>query len=290
MNTMCNRIIPILSVIALLGGCMRNTPEQGGIPGRIVSCAPNVTETLFALGLGNKVVGVTSYCHFPPLADSIEEIGGYTDANLEKILALKPDIVVLQHEHAKQRSFLKRYGVPVLTVNFGTVRDICSSIVVIGKRCGAQQKADSLAGNIISMLNIDPGVTKRPKVLVCVGRESPGNGVVHSVYAAGARTFYSSLIEAAGGANACTDTLPHYPKLSREGIITIGPDIIIDVAPAMGEFACSTLIADWQSATMIPAVSNKRVYCLAEDYATIPGPRVVLLLEDIKRIIADEKS
>jgi iron complex transport system substrate-binding protein len=110
-------------------------------------------------------------------------------------------------------------------------------------------------------------------------------GSVRSVNAAGAGTFYNGLIEAAGGRNAIVDSIPHYPKLSLEGIITVAPDVIIDVAPAMGPYACSTLVADWESVSMVPAVEQDRVYCLAADYATVPGPRLTLLLNDLRELV-----
>ncbi len=275
----------VAAALLLLPLCARTDEGSGAagrLPRRIVSLAPSITETLFALGLGDRVVGVTSYCHYPPEADFIEEIGGYTDANLEKIVTLEPDVVILQEEHEKQRSFLRRYGIDVVTVDFSTVAAICTSFSTIGRVCGAVNRADSLVGVFDSLLRGNSGKAPAPEILLCVGRDSPGGGTVRSVYAAGAGTFYNDLILSAGGVNAFDDTVPQYPKLSREGIITVAPDIIIDVAPAMGDYECSTLVADWKSVPMVPAVRNDRVYCLAADYATIPGPRVVRLLEDLR--------
>lgn len=283
-KSMPRAVLPFICVILV---CTRQHAPDIGVPGRIISLAPGITETLFILGLGEKTVGVTSYCHYPPDVDSIEKTGGYTDANLEKIVTLKPDIVILQKEHEKQRSFLRRYGINVLTVRLQTIDEIRSTFAAIGAACGAQEKADSLIAVFDSVLSGKPGRPSPPKVLLCVGRDSPGGGTVRKVFVAGAGTFYSELIEAAGGVNAFSDSVPHYPKLSREGIITCAPDIIIDVASAMDDYECSTLAADWKSVPMVPAVKGDRVYCLEADYATIPGPRMVLLLEDLKAIIGD---
>ncbi len=273
----------------LFAACSREVPERKHIPRRIISLSPSITETIFALGLGSRLIGVTSFCHYPPQADSIEEIGGYTDANLEKIVTLKPDLVVLQREHEKQRTFLKRYGIRTLTVDYGTITAVCSSFSVIGKACGAVRRADSLVTRFESHLQVDTVQGQRPEVLICVGRDSPGGGTVQNVYAAGAGTFYNDLILAAGGINAFTCSFPHYPKLSREGLITCAPDIVIDVAPAMGDYVCSTLVTDWESVAMIPAAENKRIYCIAADYATVPGPRLLQLLAELKRIIGGGK-
>jgi iron complex transport system substrate-binding protein len=287
MKTMNNLAVYVLLIFTGFYGCSK--PEQFNqiTPARIISLAPSITETLFALGLGDKVVGVTNYCHYPPATESIERIGGYTDANLEKILSLEPDLVILQKEHEKQRSFLQRYGLTTLAVDFSTIKNICHSFEIIGKKCGAEKEADSLVLCFAPLLHSDTSTAPRPKVLLCVGRDSPGGGTVKSVYAAGAGTFYNSLIEAAGAVNAFVDTIPHYPKLSMEGIITVAPDIIIDVAPAMGDYVCTTLVADWKSAAMIPAVDKNRVYCLAADYATVLGPRVLKLFSDIREMIGE---
>ncbi len=280
--------IVIVLLICIYAVCTRKQTVKSCIPQRIVSLAPSITETLFALGLGDKVVGVTCYCHYPAETESIEKIGSYTDANLEKIVSLNPDIVILQKEHEKQRTFLRRYGINVLAVNFGTLANICSSFTIIGKKCGADEKADSLMKIFDSLLHKSSIAKPCPRVLLCVGRDSPGSGSVQSVYAAGAGTFYNELIESAGGTNAFNDTFPQYPKLSQEGIITVAPDIIIDIAPAMGDYVCSTLVADWKSLKMVPAVRNNRVYCFSQDYSTVPGPRIIFFLDDLIEIIGDK--
>lgn len=276
----------LIVAFLLLAGCTDKAPQpRTGTPERIVSLAPSITETLFALGLGDRVVGVTKFCSYPPEVASIEKVGGYSDTNLEKIVRLKPDLVVVQEEHEKHRRFLKRFEVPFVTVDFVTLEAIRSSIVALGKTCGAEAKADSLAEVLRATTEHSGPDSLRPKVLLCVGRGSPGAGNVQSVYAAGAGTFYNGLIEAAGGSNAIVDSVPHYPKLSLEGIITVAPEVIIDVAPAMGPYACSKLVSDWESVAMVPAVERGRVYCLGADYATVPGPRLTLLLDDLRELM-----
>jgi len=279
------RVCTATLLLAFFWQCSEQSPDTKAAAQSIVSLAPSITESLFALGLGDKVVGVTRYCRFPPAVDSIPEIGGYTDANLEKVLTLNPELVILLQDHQRQRLFLKRYGIETLTVEFGTVSAICSSLALIAKQCGATHSADSLLEHFKPLLSIDSTPSERPRILLCVGRDNPGGGRVQSVFAAGAGTFYNTIIEAAGGTNAYADTIPQYPRLSMEGIITIAPDIIIDVAPAMGYFSCSSLVADWNSVAMVPAVEKNQVYCLAADYATVPGPRVVTLFHDFQEMI-----
>jgi iron complex transport system substrate-binding protein len=109
--------------------------------------------------------------------------------------------------------------------------------------------------------------------------------MIRNVYIAGKSTFYNDLVNLAGGKNCFKNDLPVYPNLSREGILSIKPDIIIDVSPAMRSITCASLKGDWDDLSILPAVRNKEVYCIARDYATIPGPRITLLLEDIKEIV-----
>ncbi len=281
-------IITIASLLlAAVNGCSRKQ-EQIEIPKRIISLAPSITETLFALGLGDRVVGVTSYCTYPQHAKTIEKIGGYSDANLEKIIALRPDLVVLSLEHEKQRIFLNRIGVHTLEIDNSTCASVCSSFALIGKRCGVTIISDSLIRLFQKRLTQTINNRAiRPKVLFCVGRDNPGAGRIKIVYAAGSATFYNDLIEAAGGKNAFSDSIPAYPRLSPEGIMAIAPDIVVDVAPAMGNYDCTALVKDWYSMSRLPAVKNKRIYCMAKDYATVPGPRMLLLLDDLKHIIEE---
>ncbi len=268
-------------------GCSTTKKQDFSFPGRIISLAPGITETLFALGLEEKVIGVTTYCHFPPETKNIEKIGGYSDANLEKIISLRPHLVVLSGEHEKQRLYLDRFGVKTLKITNTTFEDICSSFAIIGKVCGVSDRSDSLIRKFKEkLIKTAESIDGRPKVLLCIGRDDPGTGQINTVFVAGIRTFYNDLIEAAGGANAFTESKVSYPRLSLEGIMAVAPDIIIDIAPAMGNYDCKKLVSDWLSLPHVPAVENKKVFCLAKDYATIPGPRLMLLLDDLKRIIS----
>jgi iron complex transport system substrate-binding protein len=290
MKPFCSlHILAVGILIATVIGCSHNRQEQAPVmPKRIISLAPSITETLFALGLGDRIVGITRYCTYPAQTKSIEKVGGYSDANLEKIIVLRPDLVVLLREHEKQQSYLNRFGVSTLMIDNSTCAAVCSSFALIGRRCGVTHASDSLIGLFhVQLTQPTHGQTARPKVLLCVGRDSPGAGGIKSIYAAGRGSYYNDLVESAGGTNAFSDSAPAYPRLSAEGILTLLPDIVIDVAPAMGNYNCSSLVADWNSMNRIPAVNNKRVYCMGKDYATVPGPRMLLLLDDLKRIIAD---
>ncbi|MBN1306656.1 MAG: ABC transporter substrate-binding protein [Chitinispirillaceae bacterium] len=284
----CTAVFLVAVVLFRVHGCSKGerAPHPPLRVGRIVSLAPSITETLFALGLGKKLVAVTSYCVYPPQTAAIEKIGGYADANIERIVAVHPDLVVLSSEHEKQRISLERFSVPTLTVDHSTCASLCSSFISLGRICGVNRTADSLVALFTMRLNKKkPDTQALLKVLLCVGRDAPGAGTIKSVFVAGRSTFYNDLILAAGARNAFPDSVPAYPKLSPEGILALAPDVIIDVAPAMGSYACSLLVWDWQKMGRVPAVANGRVHCMSSDYAAVPGPRLLLLLDDIEDIL-----
>lgn len=288
LNSLLNRTIIVLFVLSasVLLGCKSKGTIQRTVKtvSRIVSCAPSITETLVALGLGDKIVGATSYCKYPPQLD-IQKIGGYSDINMEKVISLKPDVVILQKEHQKQRDFLTRFGIDVISIDNKTISSICSSFVLIGYFCDAKRAADSIVEVFRNSLQSKPDLSEAPKVLLCVGREGFGGGTVQSAFIVSRAAFYNEIIEASGGINAYQDSLPHYPKVSREGLIALAPDIIIDLASSMSVWSCSTLVADWNSLNMLPAVRNGKVFCIAADYCTVPGPRILLLYQDLRKII-----
>jgi iron complex transport system substrate-binding protein len=258
------------------------------IPMRIISLAPSITETLFALGLGDRVIGVTSYCTWPPEAKKIEKVGGYSDVNIEKVITLHPDLVILTREHSNQKEALERFNIKTLMIDNSNFENICSSFVTIGTVCGAVSKSDSLVTAFKNYMQDDQQLdTLRPKILLCVGREAPGSGSVKSVFAAGVTTIYNQIIEAAGGMNAFRDSIPMYPSLSYEGIMALEPDIIIDAASTMGNFKCEQLVGDWRSISRAKAVQMNNVFCVQKEYATVPGPRILLLIEDFRNVLQD---
>ncbi len=259
---------------------------------RIISLSPNITEILFALGLGEKVVGVTRFCNYPPEAQLKPRVGGYLDPNYEAILRLKPDVVILISEFQQIRTSLSELGINYLTVSNKTVSDIRSSIIHLGTVLGAELQAEKILANIQLRLDrIEKGTkgSKRPKVMIVIER-TLGSGAIEDVYVAGRNTFYDELIQMAGGINAFVDEKIAYPILSAEGIIHLNPEFIIDLVPQLEQTGLNIaqLEKDWVSLSQINAVKNQHVHILSQDYDVIPGPRFIFFLEDLTRIIHPE--
>ena len=255
---------------------------------RIISLAPNITETLFALGLGEEVAGVTRFCAWPSEVDEKPEVGGYFDPNLEAILTLDPDLVIMLPAHERLKAFLDEFGIEHLTLPNETISEIIETIRAIGARCGVEERAAHMADSLEAAGDSACPVgeeSERPGVLIVVDRQY-GN-VPEEVFAAGKGTWYDELITAAGGRNVLKEAVPAYPMLSPESLVYLQPDLIIEIVPGAEDrgLRAEGIAADWESFDMLEAAVNGRLYILTERYAAVPGPRFVLLLEEFCRIL-----
>jgi len=261
-------------------------------PLRIISTLPSITEVLFELGLQDRIVGDSSFTKYPPEAANIEKIGGLYDINREQVVSLKPDMIILSTENTALRQPL---SVPVLLVDHRTLTGVLDSYLVIGEIFGedvlslAQKKRQEL----IDALNELEAKTKGRKpirTLISIDR-SYGTGRIQNLFVAGTDSFLSDAVARAGGENVVSSiglasvigSLA--PQLSVEGVIHLAPDVIIDVQVGGRDLTLSE--SDWQSlGSSVPAVKHRRILTLADDFASIPGPRTPMLIEKIARYFA----
>lgn len=259
---------------------------------RIVSLAPSITETLFALGLGDNVVGVTRYCKYPLETAKIKKVGGYSDTNYEAVITLQPDITVLLQEHGSAGKHLNELGLRTLPVNHKNISGILESIKTIGKACGAEKKADEILEQINEKVSFVTNKTKklpRPKVMVTVGRNM-GSGSLKDIFISGKDGFFDQMIKLAGGINAYVGDTVVFPSVSGEGIMALNPQVIIDMIPDFNEKGWDEekALDIWQNLPGVEAVKNRRVHIFGQDYVAIPGPRFILILEQMARVIHPE--
>lgn len=248
------------------------------LPRRIVSGTPAVTEILFALGLEERVVGVTTNCNYPPAVRHKERIGGFS-LNLERIAALKPDLVVLQEElQGREISRLKKFGLPVQTVKAGTIADLLVSIVDLGKVTGQERQANLLVSRLNAQLKGQPVsfnqiVERRPKVLVLVGYQP--------LVVGGGGSFIDEIIRYAGAENIAGRSRTAYPHYSFEELLRIDPEYL--VIPR-GLVPLSELQSDgrWKK---LAAVRYDKVLFIDPDVISRPGPRVGEAVERISRFV-----
>lgn len=238
-------------------------------PRRIVSLAPSVTETLFALGLGDRVVGVTSFCDYPAEAAQKEKVGDTQRPNLEKLIAAKPDLVIVstasQLEQFVQR--LDDLRIPVYVSNPRNIQGVLNSITEIGKLAGVEDRARELAESLEARIaRVDERVAgrARPKVLFIIGT-SP-------LFTVGGTSFVNDLIERAGGVSITADEKSEFPQFSLETAIARRPEVIFlqsgdDKLP--NQFR------------QTPAAQTGRVFTLDSNLLLRPGPRIVEGLEQV---------
>jgi iron complex transport system substrate-binding protein len=255
---------------------------------QIVSLAPSITEILFALGLEDRVAGVTRYCDFPPAARTKANVGGYYDPNYEAIVMLRADLVIMLQEHEEPKQHLSKPGLNTLVVDHKSISGILNSITAIGKTCGADKKAESIVRDLhVRMERIrqkTDGLT-RPRVMISVGRNI-GSGTFKDAYISGRDGFYDKMITLAGGVNVYTGGVA-FPVVSGEGIIRMNPEVIIDMIPDLDEKGWDKvmILKEWDAVSQVDAVRKGRVYVFGEDYVVIPGPRFILILEEMAQVI-----
>jgi iron complex transport system substrate-binding protein len=257
-----------------------------------VSLSPSTTETLFALGLGDRVVGVTRFCQYPPEAQTRTKVGGYLDPSYEAIVALEPDLVVLRGEKAEYVDGFKALGLEVLAVRHQSVDDILAAIRTIGRACGAQDRADRLAADLedrMQQLRQRTAGLERPRVLLVIER-TLGTGKIQDVYVAGGDGFLHATIELAGGQNACPKTSVGAPVVSADGIVQMNPEVIVELMSKerLAGRSEQEVLADWQPLSDLAAVRAGRVYLVADEGILVPGPRFLRLAERLARLIHPE--
>mgnify|MGYP001612982990 CR=1 FL=1 len=266
--------------------------EQGGYQ-RIVSLLPSITEILFTLGQGDKVVGVTRYCKHPPEAQQKTIVGGILDTGFETVYHLNPDLVLMEETAMDQKEKLDKMGFKTLTLDTRSVDGILGSIRVLGDVLQCQEKASTIIANIRGKIEYVQSKTKGlPKTRVLVTYLRPvGEGTIREVYIAGNRTYFNDLIEIAGGKNVYEGPdLITSPVVSAEGILRMDPDVIIEVINMLDDVNVTEqqVLDDWKMLPELKAYKNNRIHVFNQPYIGIPGPRIALAVEDFARVVHPE--
>jgi iron complex transport system substrate-binding protein len=249
-------------------------------PQRIVSTAPSITELLYALGLGDRVAGVTNYCHYPPEAMLKPKIGDYTSPNLEAIAALKPDLVIIQTNPVHLADRLHALKLSTLEINQDNIAALYNSFREVGAATGAEAQAAKLIETVRGKLDaIHKAASSLPRTraMFVIGR-TPNR--LDGLVVVGKATYLNEIIEIAGGENVFRDAPAQYPSVSLEEVLARDPSVIID----MGDMADTVNVTEahkrevvdlWQRMGSLAAVKHRRVYAVASDIFVVPGPRIV---------------
>jgi len=246
-------------------------------PRRIVSVAPSVTEILFSLGLGEKIVGVSSYCNYPPEARSKEKVGGYITPSLEKIVALHPDLVI-QTADGDLKTFVDRLsglGIPVYIANPRSVAEVLESILKIGGVTSSLPNAQRLAASMREKMQaVQQKVQGRsqPRVLHAMS--------VDPLISSGKETFVHDLMVLAGGKNVAENARGKHPQLSMEEVMARDPEVIL-LSAMLSSDSLLEQKKWWRRWRDISAVRSERIFAIEADLILRPSPRIVKGLEEI---------
>jgi len=271
---------------------MSNKAEQKGAD-RIISLAPSNTEILFALGLGESVVGVTSFCNYPPEAKTRVRIKGYSTPNLERVLELNPNLVLAAHLTPKEIiEELKRVGVTVLSIEAKTVDGVIGAILAVGEATRRQEQAAALVSELQARISNVADATsalapeQKLRVFYWATLEDP-------TYTAGVDSYLNELIEIAGGVNIGANLSGAWPEVSLEGLVTLDPHVICCTRTAKQEAddllaQVKKLLSPYRGWEEISAVKSRRIYFINGDWLKRPGPRLILGLERMAQCLHPE--
>jgi iron complex transport system substrate-binding protein len=253
-------------------------------PQRIVSLAPGITETLYALGLDDKIAGVTTFCDWPAAARTKPKIGGFTNPSIERIVSLKPDLIIATADGNRKDTVLQleKLGLPVYVTNPSDTKGILKGILNIGEITNREKNAGLVVEKLQKRLNdITEQVRRRRKPLVFfqIGLEP--------VVTAGKGTLINEAIERAGGVNIAGNDVARYPRYSAEGIMGASPEIIL-FAPMVNDKEFTIVKKFWREFEGIPAVKNHKIYPIQTDLISRASPRIVDAIEKMASIFHPE--
>lgn len=258
-------------------------PPRGGTPRRIVCLAPALTETVFALGVGDRVVGRTEWCTWPPEASRVPVVGGMGQPDLEHVIALCPDLVLapaLGRREDYER--LRRAGLRVEELDPGTLADVLSTIRRIGSWLETGPAAEGVVARIEAERDrVAKAVAGRPRIRAAfvVGHDP--------LFVSGKGTFADDLLSMAGAENACGD-VSGWERYGMEDFLARDPGVILDSTMGKERDSDAALVAFWDRWKGLAAVKAGRVKAIDADLTNRPGPRIGEALGHLARLLHPE--
>jgi iron complex transport system substrate-binding protein len=259
-------------------------------PQRIISLVPATTEMLFTMGAGHRIAGVSDYDRFPPEVSKLPKVGGLIDPNVERVISLRPDLVIVYDTQTDLKQQLDRARIPMFQYVHRGLPDITETMRALGERVGAKAAADAAAGRIeaqLAAVKARVAGRPRPSTLLVFGREA---GTLRHIDASGGYGFLHDVLELAGGTDVLGDLKQQSVDVSTEMILRRAPEAIIELH--YGESLKTERIEDerkvWNALPSVPAVKNHRVYLLRGDEFVVPGPRIVMAAERFAQTLHPE--
>lgn len=266
---------------------LADTPNS---PRRVISMSPSITEIVFALQAGDRLVGVTDYCIYPEEAKLLPKVGGMLNPSIETIISMKPDLIISHSDSDRIQKLVNQMGVRSLKVSFDNLESIYSSIRKIGGALEQPEAVDRLLGELREGVRFYQSQVRKLKaksVLLILGdSENP----MRDLYAVGKGAFLDELLTLAGGQNILGDSLALYPKVSREFIISRSPEVIIVAGPKtnLSQEKLTEWKREWRRYATIRAVKDDNIHFVGDDYILIPGPRFLNIVAKFAKVIHPE--
>ena len=270
-------------ILFILIVCINLFGEQ-----RIVTLSPSINEIVYALGEGQNVVANTKHCDFPEESKSVAKIGGYNDISLEKVLEVKPTIVIGQDYDEKLVQNLKSLNIKVLSYKTNTIENIRNTVLELGILFKKEDKAKEIISNIDNSLATLKSITENKKILIVI---SPKNNLSNQIYVTGNFIYFEDIIKASGNKNAYNSANSAQPVVNTEKIINMNPDIIVLLAPFYdGKTAELNQLKELWKTLPINAAKQNNIYAVDKLYAGIPSQRVEFFINDFRKILEDVRN
>lgn len=261
-------------------------PSDAG-PQRIVAMGPNSVEVLCALGAGDRIVGVSKFCVFPPELKKLPRVGGQFDPDLERIAALRPDLVVTRGQSDSIRRLCEVLKVPVYDDETDSLPGVEKCAIDLGFRLHREDRAIALVRTFrqeIASIRKDFEQTARRRVFLTVARQPDR---LANVLTTGKGTFLDEMIDIAGGVNVFGHLDARYPQVSPEAILAQQPEVIIELMPELEPSAerQAAILAQWRQLGPLNAVAAGRVYVLTDENCLIPSPRFTAIIRKVAALL-----
>jgi iron complex transport system substrate-binding protein len=278
-----------IALLVLLASAVGRSQPQA-IPARIVSTSPSITETLFALGLGDRVVGVSIYCRYPAAVAALPKVGTFLKPDAETIARLKPDLVFVHKGPNSALAHLGSLGIKTAVVDRGSLPEVFATIREISAAANVADRGARLVSELTADLDrVKASVAGRTprKILIVVGRRT---GTLTDIIAVGPGSYLHDIATIAGGSNVLASSKLEYPRISMETVISLGPDVIVDVgemgeSPADSDRRRQITEGLWRGQTLVKAVRDGGVHAVHDEAFVVPGPRIAEVARTMARWI-----
>ncbi len=251
---------------------------------RIVVLSPAINEIVYALGAGDEIVANTTYSTYPKDAQNKPKVGGYFSVSLEKIIEQKPTLVLMQRNNFLLKPKLQKLGIKTRYISISSINDIKKAIGDIGKMVKKEENSKKIQKKIDNALATLKGIVENKKILIVFGKYFD---LSSEIFISGNNLYFSDIIKASGNQNAFEEKNEKQPVLSYEGLAATNADIVYILTHDMSsEDEKKRLLSLW-SKLPINAAKKGTIYINDSKYASMPSQRVILFIEDFKKVLED---